>query len=192
MINREKRGFRSDINGLRAWAVLAVIFFHFGITGFAGGYVGVDVFFVISGFLMTGIIFRSLESGAAQQPLTFLLKFYTARGKRILPALLVLCAFLLSVGCLALSAKELTALGEQASTAVLFFSNFKFWREINYFTPNAHELWLLHTWSLSVEWQFYVLLPLAMLAGGRSRRTGPQWSYCYRWPERLRYFYVFM
>src|ERR1700712_3789095 len=120
MVNQEKQGFRADINGLRAWAVLAVILFHFGITGFDGGYVGVDIFFVISGFLMTGIIFRGLSTGGARQPLSFLLQFYTARGKRILPALLVLCAFLFGVGSLLLSAREFTALGEQASSAVLF------------------------------------------------------------------------
>jgi peptidoglycan/LPS O-acetylase OafA/YrhL len=161
---REKQGFRSDINGLRAWAVLAVILYHFGIPGFAGGFVGVDIFFVISGFLMTGIILKSLESGALQQPLTFLLRFYAARAKRILPALLVLCAVLLCMGYFLLSATELTTLGNEASSAVLFFSNVKFWKETGYFAPNAHEIWLLHTWSLSVEWQFYMLLPLAMLA----------------------------
>ena len=157
------RNFRTDINGLRAWAVLAVILFHFKIPGLDGGYVGVDIFFVISGFLMTGIITRALHKGAAQAPGTFLWNFFLARGKRILPALIVLCVVLLLVGWFAMSAAEFIAAGEQARSAVLFFSNIKFWSETGYFTANAHSIWLLHTWSLSVEWQFYMILPIAML-----------------------------
>ena len=157
------RGFRADINGLRAWAVLAVILFHFKVRGFDGGYVGVDIFFVISGFLMTGIIARALQGGAADAPLAFLWNFFLARGKRIWPALIVMCAALFIVGWLVMSPEEFAAYGEQARSAVLFWSNMKFWRETGYFTGNAHGIWLMHTWSLSVEWQFYMLLPVAML-----------------------------
>lgn len=149
MIKATGHNFRSDINGLRAWAVLAVILFHFKIPGLDGGYVGVDIFFVISGFLMTGIIARALQKGAADEPGTFLWNFFLARGKRIWPALIVLCAVLLAVGWFALSAAEFAAAGEQARSAVLFFSNIKFWSETGYFTANAHSIWLLHTWSLS-------------------------------------------
>ncbi|MGI2024342.1 acyltransferase family protein [Shewanella glacialipiscicola] len=85
--------FRHDINGLRAWAVVAVVLYHFGVPGFAGGFVGVDVFFVISGFLMTGIIISGLERGNFS-----LWGFYLARARRIIPALLVLCASLLILG----------------------------------------------------------------------------------------------
>jgi len=155
--------FRTDVNGLRAWAVAAVVLFHFQIPGFAGGYIGVDVFFVISGFLMTGIIARGLQGGAGRHALSFLWGFYLARGKRILPALLVLCAALFVCGYFLLSADEYIALGQQVTSAILFFSNLKFWREAGYFSPTAHDLWLLHTWSLSVEWQFYLLLPVALL-----------------------------
>lgn len=158
-----QRGFRADINGLRAWAVLAVILFHFKIGGFDGGYVGVDIFFVISGFLMTGIIARALQGGAADTPLQFLWNFFLARGKRIWPALLVMCAAMFVVGWFVMSAEEFAAYGEQARSAVLFFSNMKFWREAGYFTAHAHGIWLLHTWSLSAEWQFYMLLPVIML-----------------------------
>ena len=85
-----KPGFRNDINGLRAWAVVAVGFYHFDIPGFSGGFVGVDIFFVISGFLMTGIVVRGLEKNKFQ-----IFEFYMARALRILPALIVLCTALL-------------------------------------------------------------------------------------------------
>jgi peptidoglycan/LPS O-acetylase OafA/YrhL len=147
------------------------VLYHFGVGGFDGGYVGVDIFFVISGFLMTGIIYRALQGEASQKPGTFLWRFYLARGKRILPALVVLCATLLVVGCFFLSAVEFKALGEQVTSAVLFFSNMKFWRETGYFTPSVFNIWLLHTWSLSVEWQFYMVLPVALLAIWKVRPT---------------------
>ncbi|MET0264305.1 MAG: acyltransferase family protein [Duganella sp.] len=157
-------GFRNDINGLRAWAVIAVVLYHFKISGFDGGFVGVDVFFVISGFLMTGIIARALENGAGATPIAFLWKFFIARAKRIWPALIVLCAVLLLLGWFLIPAKDLSILAEQARSAIFFVSNVKFWRETGYFSAGAHTIWLLHTWSLSVEWQFYVILPFMMLA----------------------------
>jgi peptidoglycan/LPS O-acetylase OafA/YrhL len=157
------RAFRADINGLRAWAVIAVILFHFKIAGMDGGYVGVDIFFALSGFLMTGIISRALHNGAAAQPMGFFWNFFLARGKRIWPALLAMCAVLFVTGWFSMSAEEYSAYGAQARSAVLFFSNVKFWREAGYFGANAHSIWLLHTWSLSVEWQFYMVLPIAML-----------------------------
>lgn len=83
---QKTKAFRHDINGLRAWAVMAVVLYHFGVPGFAGGFVGVDVFFVISGFLMTSIIISGLEQGRFS-----LWGFYLARARRIIPALLVLC-----------------------------------------------------------------------------------------------------
>ena len=156
-------GFRTDVNGLRAWAVLAVVLYHFGVAGFGGGYVGVDIFFVISGFLMTGIIYRALRDGALEQPGAFLWRFYLARGKRILPALIVVCAALLIIGSFTLSDLEFDELGDQVASAVLFVSNIKFWRGTNYFSPAVFDIPLLHTWSLSVEWQFYMVLPLAMM-----------------------------
>ena len=88
-----KDTFRPDIAGLRAWAVVAVVMYHFGVPGFAGGFVGVDVFFVISGFLMTRIIVNSLQ-GQSGKPFS-VWQFYLARARRIVPALLVLCALLL-------------------------------------------------------------------------------------------------
>lgn len=152
-------GFRSDINGLRAWAVAAVTFYHFGIPGFRGGFVGVDVFFVISGFLMTGIVVSGLERGGFS-----ILSFYLARARRILPALIVLCAVLLALGWWVLLPVEYKKLGTQAVFSLAFLSNIKFWLEAGYFDAASHEKWLLHTWSLAVEWQFYLLLPLVLLA----------------------------
>lgn len=114
--------FRLDINGLRAWAVVAVILYHFGVSGFGGGFVGVDVFFVISGFLMTGIVVSGLERENFS-----IFAFYMARGRRIVPALLVLCAVLLSLGWWLTPPSDYQALGVQAASSVTFLSNFKFW-----------------------------------------------------------------
>lgn len=152
-------GYRGDINGLRSWAVVAVILYHFGVPGFGGGFVGVDVFFVISGFLMTGIVVDSLERGKFS-----LIAFYLARARRILPALIVLCAVLLALGWWVLLPVDYKALGTHAVFSLAFLSNIKFWREAGYFDAASHEKWLLHTWSLAVEWQFYLLLPLVLLA----------------------------
>ena len=150
--------FRTDINGLRAWAVVAVVLYHFGVPGFGGGFVGVDVFFVISGFLMTGIVVRGLEGERSFS----ISGFYAARARRIVPALVVLCTVLLVAGWWALPAIEYKKLGTHAALSLTFLSNFLFWRESGYFDIASHDKWLLHTWSLAVEWQFYVLLPLAL------------------------------
>lgn len=149
--------FRTDINGLRAWAVVAVILYHFGVPGVGGGFVGVDVFFVISGFLMTGICIRALERGSFS-----LFDFYLARAKRIVPALAVLCAALLALGWVVLLSADYKRLGTYAIYALSFLSNIEFWQEAGYFDVASHEKWLLHTWSLSVEWQFYMLLPVVL------------------------------
>lgn len=156
--SQNPKQFRHDINGLRAWAVVAVVLYHFGVLGFAGGFVGVDVFFVISGFLMTGIIISGLERNNFS-----LWGFYLARARRIIPALLVLCVSLLIFGWFWLPNADYMMLASHVGTAVAFVSNFMFWREAGYFDTASHEKWLLHTWSLSVEWQFYILLPLGCL-----------------------------
>jgi peptidoglycan/LPS O-acetylase OafA/YrhL len=150
-------GFRSDINGLRAWAVVAVMLYHFAIPGFTGGFVGVDIFFVISGFLMTGIVAGGLLRGDFS-----IQEFYLARARRILPALIVLCATLLALGWWLLLPVDYQILGKQSLASLLFLSNIEFWHESGYFDAASHEKWLLHTWSLAVEWQFYLLLPLVL------------------------------
>lgn len=151
--------FRRDINGLRAWAVMAVVLYHFGIAGFGGGFVGVDVFFVISGFLMSGIIGKGLQRGDFS-----LWEFYLARARRILPALIVLAAVLLAVGWFVLMPREYETLGGHVRRTLLFASNLRYLQESGYFDDDAHDKWLLHSWSLSVEWQFYLLLPVLLLA----------------------------
>lgn len=160
-VRSSRPDFRSDINGLRAWAVVAVVLYHFGVPGIRGGFVGVDVFFVISGFLMTGIIVNSLDQSSEGKSFS-LLGFYLARARRIVPALAVLCAVLLVLGWFFLPPPDYRQLGQDAATALAFLSNFKFWREAGYFDVASHEKWLLHTWSLSAEWQFYLILPLVL------------------------------
>jgi len=243
-IDTRRGAFRRDINGLRAWAVVVVMLFHFGVPGFGGGFVGVDVFFVISGFLMTQIIAKGLETSAALGSLSPVIAsevkqsraappvsaaagsprrsaprddgfpviarpspviasaakqssndasnilaaglsrraaprddgaghasrsagfsiwgFYLARARRIVPALLVLCAVLLALGWFVLPAPDYRPLGIHVLTSVLFASNIQYWREAGYFDAASHDKWLLHTWSLSVEWQFYLVLPLLL------------------------------
>jgi peptidoglycan/LPS O-acetylase OafA/YrhL len=161
--------FLPEINGLRAWAVVIVVLYHFGVPGFDGGFVGVDVFFVISGFLMTGIVVRGLEAGRLS-----LMSFYIARARRIVPSLWFLCAVLLVLGWFVLLPPDYKMLGTHAVTAMTFWSNIRFTQEAGYFDAASHDKWLLHTWSLSVEWQFYLVLPLLLMVVWRfspSRRS---------------------
>lgn len=151
--------FRTDINGLRAIAVLGVVLYHFDIPGFPGGFVGVDVFFVISGFLMASIIFGGLEEKRFD-----LLDFYIARARRIIPALIVVVTSTLAAGWFVLMPSDYQALGGDARESLFFTSNTRYLAEAGYFDRESHSKWLLHTWSLSVEWQFYLIYPLLLLA----------------------------
>lgn len=150
--------FREDVNALRAIAVLAVVIFHFNHSWLPGGFAGVDVFFVISGFLMTMIIMNGLRTETFS-----ILKFYRARVKRIIPALAFLCIILLILGFFLMSPIDYLNLGKHAASSMLFISNFVFWNESNYFDASSMEKWLLHTWSLSVEWQFYLIYPVMLV-----------------------------
>ncbi len=155
----DPREFRDDINALRAWALLAVLIFHFDFPWLRGGFIGVDVFFVISGFLMTRIIVGALERSSAAAPFS-LAEFILARAQRIVPALSVLCGLLLVAGWFFLPSAEYSTLARHVATSLGFASNFQYWNEVAYFDQSAHEKWLLHTWSLSCEWQFYMLFPI--------------------------------
>lgn len=160
--------FRKDIHGLRAVALLAVLLYHFKVPGFNGGFAGVDIFFVISGFFMTGIIMRGLAAGDFS-----LAGFYWSRTRRIAPALLVVCAAVLVAGWFCAPPADYTQLGLHAASAVTYVSNFVFKGEDGYFDILSQDKWLLHTWSLSLEWQFYLLYPLMLAWVARwSRRQG--------------------
>lgn len=150
--------FRNDINGLRAYAVLAVMLYHFGVPLMPGGFIGVDIFFVLSGFLMTSIIAGGLAKGNFSVGL-----FYLGRARRIIPALAVLCAVLLMFGWFWLAPSDYTMLGKHTTGAMSFFSNFTLKDEEGYFDAPSQTKWLLHTWSLSVEWQFYLIYPLLLM-----------------------------
>ena len=146
--------YRPDIDGLRAIAVLGVVFCHVGI-GLPGGYVGVDVFFVISGYLITKIIATDIEKG------TFSLgNFWLRRIRRIVPALSAMTIATLIAGYFILLPDSYESLGKSVIALVLLSSNILFWRQINYFAPEGTEKPLLHTWSLAVEEQFYLLFPI--------------------------------
>lgn len=150
--------FRKSINALRALAVISVVLFHFKISGFGGGFVGVDIFFVISGFLMTGIICSGLQTRNFS-----LLGFYASRARRIIPALITLCVALLIFGFVYLPLDDYRDLIRTIKSSLLFNSNFMFAKGGSYFDAPLHENWLLHTWSLSVEWQFYILYPVVLM-----------------------------
>jgi peptidoglycan/LPS O-acetylase OafA/YrhL len=156
--------FRNDIRGLRAVAVIAVVLYHFRVPGFSSGFAGVDVFFVISGYLMTGILTADLDTGRFS-----LLRFYGARIRRIVPALSVVCIAATVAGGWLLLPDDFERLAQHALASLAFVSNHVYLAEAGYFDVAAREKWLLHTWSLSVEWQFYLLLPLFLWLCRRMR-----------------------
>ncbi len=164
-------GYRGDIDGLRAVAVLSVLFFHAGIWPFSGGFVGVDVFFVISGYLITTIILNDLNAGRFS-----IAQFYERRIRRIFPALLLTVAITVA-GALALfSATELESLFASLVWLSFFASNFYFAQNSGYFDGAAEQNATLHTWSLAIEEQFYVVFP-ALLAFVLRRRLDARWVF---------------
>lgn len=157
--------YRPEIDGLRTIAVLPVILFHAGISVFSGGFVGVDVFFVISGYLITGIILRELGEGRFS-----VLRFYERRARRILPALFVVVLSTIPFMFAWATPPQFEAFSKSVLSVALFASNILFWRESDYFGPASEEKPLLHTWSLAVEEQYYVIFPLLLLLGWRLGR----------------------
>jgi peptidoglycan/LPS O-acetylase OafA/YrhL len=163
--SRARPGYRPDIDGLRAIAVLAVMAFHAFPRILPGGYVGVDVFFVISGFLITGILLNEL---ARTQRLS-IVNFYARRVRRIFPALAVVLLSCLAYGWLYYTPAELAFLGKHVAGGAGFASNFLLWKESGYFDVTATGKPLLHLWSLGIEEQFYLAWPLLMLLAWRRR-----------------------
>lgn len=151
--------YRADIDGLRAVAILAVVAFHLGITRFfGGGYVGVDIFFVLSGFLITRIVFDDIASQRYS-----ITAFYRRRALRIFPALFVMLVATMAASLLLRSPRESHEVGDSVIAAVVFTSNLYFFFHSNYFDDKAISSPALHTWSLSVEEQFYILFPLLLI-----------------------------
>ena len=150
--------YRADIDGLRAVAVLAVVLFHADFTLFSGGFVGVDIFFVISGYLITGIIIAELRAGRFS-----LARFYERRIRRIFPALFTMIACSTVAALFLFMPTELKDYSQSLAAAALSLSNVLFWSEAGYFDAPAELKPLLHTWSLAVEEQFYFFLPLLLL-----------------------------
>lgn len=149
--------YRPDIDGLRAIAILSVIGFHAFPFLVQGGFIGVDIFFVISGFLISTIIFGSLERGNFS-----FVEFYIRRINRIFPALLLVLITCFAFGWFVLLSDEYKQLGKHIAGGAGFISNFIFWNESGYFDNVAEAKPLLHLWSLGVEEQFYIIWPLLL------------------------------
>lgn len=149
--------YRSDIDGLRAVAVISVVLFHASATVLPGGFVGVDIFFVISGYLISKIILGDLQAGEFS-----FADFYRRRILRLFPALIVVLLASWGIGWAVLLADEYRELGKHMAAGAGFISNFAFWQESGYFDKAAETKPLLHLWSLAIEEQFYLFWPLLL------------------------------
>lgn len=157
--------YRAEIDGLRALAVIPVILFHAGFSLFGGGFIGVDVFFVISGYLITSILLKDLASDTYS-----LAVFYQRRARRILPALFFVAFMCIPFAWLWLPPKDMLDFAQSLSSVSIFSSNIYFLSESNYFDIEVELKPLLHTWSLAVEEQFYVFFPLLLALVWRIRQ----------------------
>ena len=149
---------RPEIDGLRALAVLPVLLFHAGVPGFSGGFVGVDIFFVISGYLITSIILADLQAERFR-----ILSFYERRARRILPALFLVMGVTLALSLAFLAPADLVDFAYSVLATTGFLSNFLFWYESGYFDSATEMKPLLHTWSLAVEEQYYLFFPVLLI-----------------------------
>lgn len=157
--------YQPEIDGLRAIAVMSVVLFHAQIPLFDGGFVGVDVFFVISGYLITRLLIKDVEKGSFSFS-----QFYLRRTRRLFPALFVTVALTFIIGALLLTPYHMEGLGGSAITSLFWTSNIYFWLQSGYFDADAYTKPLLHTWSLSVEEQFYLMWPAMILLVLRSEK----------------------
>jgi peptidoglycan/LPS O-acetylase OafA/YrhL len=149
--------YRPDIDGLRAVAVLAVLLFHAGVPGFKGGYIGVDVFFVVSGYLITAQLLNATGTSLG----SMLAQFYLRRARRILPALFLVLAVVLVAAVVLFLPSDLQRLGRDATLSVIFAGNIAAWSGTSYFEANPHTP-LLHLWTIGIEEQFYLLFPVSL------------------------------
>ena len=152
------KNYRPEIDGLRSFAILPVLLFHAGFKYFSGGYIGVDIFFVISGYLITGIILNEINENKFS-----LVHFYERRARRILPILLFIIIFSTLFSWFLLNIYSLRSFGESLIGVATFSSNFYFWLKSGYFSESTELMPLMHTWSLSVEEQFYLIFPILMI-----------------------------
>ena len=164
-----KTSYRPEIDGLRAIAIVPVVLFHFDFAAVSGGFVGVDIFFVISGFLIGGILWNELqETGRIS-----LGRFFMRRIRRLAPAYYVMVFITFVAGWFILLPFEFRELGKEILAATVYFSNVYFWMEAGYFDALAGERTLLHTWSLAVEEQFYLVFPILLILLARARGLIP-------------------
>src|SRR5215469_14741209 len=157
--------YRPDVDGLRAIAVISVLLFHGGVTVLSGGYVGVDVFFVISGFVITTKLLEEIEEGKFS-----ITNFYTRRIRRILPALVAVIAASSVAAVVLFLPDALDDFSQSVVATATFVSNMFFWKNSGYFDPDALNRPLLHTWSLAIEEQFYIVIPIALYLIARYAR----------------------
>ena len=162
--------YRAEIDGLRALAVVPVILFHAGFELFSGGFVGVDVFFVISGYLITTILIEDIENKRFS-----IVKFYERRARRILPALFFVMLVCIPFAWMWMLPSQMKDFSQSLVAVSLFASNILFWRESGYFDAAAEEKPLLHTWSLAVEEQYYVLFPIFLILAWRFGKNKVFW-----------------
>lgn len=163
--------YRAEIDGLRALAVIPVILFHAGFEWFSGGFVGVDVFFVISGYLITTILIEEIEKNRFS-----IVHFYERRARRILPALFFIMLLCLPFAWMWMLPFQMKDFSQSLVAVSLFASNILFWSESDYFAPDAEDKPLLHTWSLAVEEQYYVLFPIFLILTWRFGKHRVFWA----------------
>lgn len=167
MLAENPTSYRPDIDGLRAIAVLPVLFYHARVPGFTGGFVGVDIFFVISGFLITQILIREIDAGEFS-----LLRFYERRARRILPALFAVTLAVLATSSWLYLPSDFAEVPRSALAALGFVANIYFFTQAGYFQGSAETMPMLHTWSLGVEEQFYIAFPVLLIV---IARIAPAW-----------------
>jgi peptidoglycan/LPS O-acetylase OafA/YrhL len=162
--------YRAEIDGLRALAVVPVILFHAGFEFFSGGFVGVDIFFVISGYLITTILIEDIENKRFS-----IVNFYERRARRILPALCFVMLITFFIAVVIMSPQQLKDFGQSLVATTIFLSNIYFFLKIDYWAQSSEFLPLLHTWSLAVEEQFYVLFPIFLVLAWRFGKNRVFW-----------------